>query len=44
MWCRRIRIIEHEELELKPIASQSQPEAGPSRLVGLEEHAGEQSS
>ncbi|KAG2748826.1 WD40 repeat-like protein [Suillus brevipes Sb2] len=38
------RIIEHEELELKPIASQTQPEARPSRLAGLEAHAGEEPS
>ncbi|KAG2739876.1 hypothetical protein P692DRAFT_20841078 [Suillus brevipes Sb2] len=37
----RIRIIEHEELELKPIASQTQSEAGPSRLAA---HVGEDSS
>ncbi|KIK41189.1 hypothetical protein CY34DRAFT_221995 [Suillus luteus UH-Slu-Lm8-n1] len=40
----RIRIVEHEELELKPIASQAQPDAGPSRLTGLEAHVGEESS
>ncbi|KAG1858847.1 WD40-repeat-containing domain protein [Suillus subluteus] len=36
------RIVQHEEMELKPIVSQSQPEAGLPCLV--EEHAGEQSS
>jgi len=38
------RIVQHEEVELTTTASQSQPEAGPSRLVSLEEHTGEQSS
>ncbi|KAG1818751.1 WD40-repeat-containing domain protein [Suillus subaureus] len=38
------RIVQHKEMELKPIASQSQAEGGPSRLVGLEDHAGERSS
>jgi len=36
-----IGIVQHEEMELTMMASQSQPEAGPSRLVGLEEHTGE---
>jgi hypothetical protein len=44
MWCRRIRIVEHEELELKPLANQTQLVAGPSRLAGLEAHVGEELS
>ncbi|KAG2748825.1 WD40 repeat-like protein [Suillus brevipes Sb2] len=40
----RNRIVEHNELELKPIASQTQPETGPSRLTGLEADVGEESS
>lgn len=39
-----MRIVQHEDMELTLIASRAQPEAGPSRLVGLEEHAEEQSS
>jgi len=39
-----IRIDQHEEMELTTMASQSYPEAGPSRLVSLEEHTREQFS
>ncbi|KAG1859342.1 hypothetical protein DFJ58DRAFT_840207 [Suillus subalutaceus] len=35
--------VQHEEIELKPIASQSQPEAGPSRLA-VTDHFEAQSS
>ncbi|KAG1807273.1 WD40-repeat-containing domain protein [Suillus subaureus] len=30
--------VQHEEIKLKTLASQSQPEAGPSRLAGADEH------
>ncbi|KAG1859345.1 hypothetical protein DFJ58DRAFT_913170 [Suillus subalutaceus] len=36
--------VQHEEIELKPVASQSQPEAGPSRLAVADEHSEAQSS
>ncbi|KIK41202.1 hypothetical protein CY34DRAFT_806380 [Suillus luteus UH-Slu-Lm8-n1] len=39
----RITIVQHEEMELTPMASQSRPEAVPSRLI-VDAHAGEQSS
>ncbi|KIK43422.1 hypothetical protein CY34DRAFT_803846 [Suillus luteus UH-Slu-Lm8-n1] len=39
-----IKIVQHEDMELTLIASHAPPAAGPSRLVCLEGHAGEQSS
>ncbi|KAG2120391.1 hypothetical protein DEU56DRAFT_114266 [Suillus clintonianus] len=36
--------VQHEEIELKPMANRSQPEAGPSRLVIIDEHLEAQSS
>jgi hypothetical protein len=30
----RVRLAQQEDIELTPMASQSQPEAGPSRLAG----------
>ncbi|KAG2036654.1 hypothetical protein BDR03DRAFT_959092 [Suillus americanus] len=32
--------VQHEEIELKPMTHQSQPEAGPSRLAVADEHLG----
>ncbi|OJA14175.1 hypothetical protein AZE42_11037 [Rhizopogon vesiculosus] len=40
----RVRIIQEEDIGLTPMATQSQPEAGPSRLLENEEHTGAQHS
>jgi hypothetical protein len=41
MWSFRVQL---EEVEMKTLASQSQPQAGPSRLAVAAEHLGVQSS
>ena len=40
----RVRFVQQEDIGLTPMSSQSQPEAGPSRLPDSKAHAGGQSS